>query len=228
VTDVWLGRPWHNQPKTVFINTQTFVNIPAKGWYETMGGLPSLWADYNTVDANGNPVDLSQRQDTYWKEENGVKVYGKAKNYLTAEEAAQYTLQNVVGGDDNWQPDMLCEACDAPQVKGEGSQLSWDAVPYAICYVVTKNGEVAGFTKETSFSGYTAGDTWQVQAVNEYGGLSQKATANMSTAISHQPSAISYQPSAIYTLDGRLVSQLQRGLNIVRMSDGTVRKIMVK
>ena len=45
VTDIWLGRPWHNQPKTVFINLQTFINIPAKGWYETMGGLPSLWAD---------------------------------------------------------------------------------------------------------------------------------------------------------------------------------------
>ena len=66
VNDVWLGRPWHNQPKTVFINTQTFVTIPAKGWYNTMGGLPSLWAEYNTVDANGNPVDLSQRETYYW------------------------------------------------------------------------------------------------------------------------------------------------------------------
>jgi hypothetical protein len=94
--------------------------------------------------------------------------------------------------------------------------------------VVTKNGEVAGFTKETSFDGYTQGDLWQVQAVNEFGGLSQKATANATTAIDSKPTAISQQPSAYYTLDGRMVSQLQHGLNIVRMSDGTVRKVMVK
>ena len=77
------------------------------------------------------------------------------KNTLTAEEAAEYTIKNVCGGSDNWQPDLMCEACDAPIVKGEGSRLSWQAVPYAICYVITKNGEVAGFTQETSFDGYT-------------------------------------------------------------------------
>jgi hypothetical protein len=231
VTDVWLGRPWHGSPKTVYINTQTFVNIPAKGWYNTMGGLPELWAEYNTVDADGNPLDLSQRESYYyyWADAEKTQKVEKfdVKNTLTAEEAAQYTLKNVMGGNDGWQPDLLCEACDAPQVKGEGSTLSWQAVPYAICYVVTENGEVAGFTKETSFDGYTEGDLWQVQAVNEFGGLSQKATANATTSISHQPSDFLHQTS-IYTLDGRLVSQLQHGLNIVRMSDGTVRKVMVK
>ena len=231
VTDVWLGRPWHGSPKTVYINTQTFVNIPAKGWYNTMGGLPELWAEYNTVDANGNPLDLSQRESYYyyWADAEKTQKVEKfdVKNTLTAEEAAQYTLKNVMSGNDGWQPDLLCEACDAPQVKGEGSTLSWQAVPYAICYVVTKNGEVAGFTKETSFDGYTEGDLWQVQAVNEFGGLSQKATANATTGISHQTSDILHQ-TPIYTLDGRLVSQLQHGLNIVRMSDGTVKKVMVK
>ena len=229
VTDVWLGRPWHGTPKTVFINTQTFVNIPAKGWYNTMGGLPELWAEYNTVDANGNPVDLSQRESYYYYMDGDTKVekFG-VKNTLTAEEAAQYTLKNVMSGNDGWQPDLLCEACDAPVVKADGSKLAWEAVPYAICYVVTKNGEVAGFTTETSFDGYTAADTWQVQAVNEFGGLSQKATASTATAIDTKPTANSQQPIAYYTLDGRTVGQMQHGLNIVRFSDGTVRKVMIK
>ena len=230
VTDVWLGRPWHGTPKTVFINTQTFVNIPAKGWYNTMGGLPELWAEYNTVDANGNPVDLSQRESYYYYMDGDTKVEKfNVKNTLTAEEAAQYTLKNVMSGNDGWQPDLLCEACDAPVVKADGSKLTWEAVPYAICYVVTKNGEVAGFTTETSFDGYTAADTWQVQAVNEFGGLSQKATANVTTAIDsigrHEVTA---DVEAIYTLDGRTVGQMQHGLNIVRFSDGTVRKVMIK
>jgi len=224
VTDVWLGRPWHNSPKTVFINTQTFVNIPAKGWYEHMGGLPVLWADYNTVDANGNPVDLSQREDTYWNEQNGKRVEQKAKNYLTDEEAAQYTIKNVCGGSDGWQPDLLCEACDAPVVKGEGTMLTWQAVPYAICYVVTKNGEVVGITKDTSFTGYTENDVWQVQAVNENGGLSAKARANESTRISFLAPTTA-EIESIYTLDGRKASASARGIRIVRYQNGTVRKM---
>ena len=230
VTDVWLGRPWHNQPKTVFINLQTYINIPAKGWYNTMGGLPALWAEYNTVDKDGNPVDLSQRETYYYYTDRNTgekhEVFN-VKNTLTAEEAAQYTLKNVMGGDDNWQPDLLCEACDAPVVKGADGKLTWEAVPYAICYVITKNGEVAGFTKETTFEGYTEGDTWQVQAVNENGGLSQKASANTATGIV-QSSNFKVQGSKFYTLDGCQVSGPRRGLNIIRMSDGTIRKVMVK
>jgi len=232
VTDVWLGRPWHDQPKTVYINTQTFINIPAKGWYNTMGGLPALWAEYNTVDKDGNPVDLSQRETYYWywiDKEAGTKAeVFNVKNTLTAEEAAQYTLKNVMGGDDNWQPDLLCEACDAPVVKRADGKLSWEAVPYAICYVVTKNGEVAGFTKDTTFDGYTEADVWQVQSVNEYGGLSQKATANVSTGIQMGDAQPAAAVEAIYAIDGKRIARMQHGLNIVRMSDGTVRKVLVK
>ena len=220
VTDVWLGRPWHNEPKTVYINTQTFINIPAKGWYNTMGGLPALWAEYNTVDKDGNPVDLSQRESYYYYMNGDQKVekFG-VKNTLTADEAAQYTIKNVCGGDDNWQPDLLCEACDAPVVKGEGSTLSWEAVPYAICYVVMKNSEVAGFTTETTFDGYTAADLWQVQAVNENGGLSAygTATASGTTAIETVESTLSESVAMrtmYYDLQGRMVTNPSKGVFI--------------
>ena len=230
VTDVWLGRPWHGEPKTVYINTQTFVNIPAKGWYNTMGGLPALWADYNTVDANGNPVDLSQRESYYYYVDSntGQKVEKfNVKNFLTAEEAAQYTIKNVMGGDDNWQPDLMCEACEVPVASITGTSVTWEAVPYAICYVVTKNGEVAGFTTETSFSGVESDATYQVQAVNEFGGLSQKATASVTTDIrTVDNNADLSVPEVVYTVDGKRIGQMQRGLNIVRTSDGRVIKVL--
>ena len=230
VTDVWLGRPWHGEPKTVYINTQTFVNIPAKGWYNTMGGLPALWADYNTVDANGNPVDLSQRESYYYYVDSntGQKVERfNVKNTLTAEEAAQYTIKNVMGGDDNWQPDLMCEACEVPVASITGTSVTWEAVPYAICYVVTKNGEVAGFTTETSFSGVESDATYQVQAVNEFGGLSQKATASVTTDIrTVDNNADLSVPEVVYTVDGKRIGQMQRGLNIVRTSDGRVIKVL--
>ena len=230
VTDVWLGRPWHDSPKTVFINTQTFVPIPAKGWYNTMGGLPELWADYNTVDADGNPLDLSQRESYYYyiDRSTGNKVEKfNVKNYLTDEEAAQYTLKNVMGGGDNWQPNLMCEPCDKPVVKSDGKKLVWEPVPYAICYVVTKEGIVVGFTTETSFDGYAEGETWQVQAVNEYGGLSAKADVNSSaTNISESSSPAKSGIDAVYSISGTRMSAPRQTVNIVRTNDGNVKKII--
>ena len=195
-----------------------------------MGGLPELWADYNTVDADGNPLDLSQRESYYYyiDRSTGEKVEKfNVKNYLTDEEAAQYTLKNVMGGEDNWQPDLMCEPCDKPVVKSNGTKLVWEAVPYAICYVVTKDGVVAGFTTETSFDGYTEGETWQVQAVNEYGGLSPKADVN-SSATNISESSINGKSGieAIYSINGTRTSSLQQKVNIVRMNDGNVKKFI--
>ena len=230
VTDVWLGRPWHDSPKTVFINTQTFVPIPAKGWYNTMGGLPELWADYNTVDADGNPLDLSQRESYYYyiDRSTGNKVEKfNVKNFLTDEEAAQYTLKNVIGGEDNWQPNLMCEPCDKPVVKSDGKKLMWEPVPYAICYVVTKDGVVVGFTTETSFDGYAEGETWQVQAVNEYGGLSAKADVNSSaTNISESSNPAKSGIDAVYSISGTRMSAPRQTVNIVRTNDGNVKKII--
>jgi len=229
-TDVWLGRPWHNSPKTVFINTIAEVTIPAKGWYPTMGGLPVLWADYNTMDGNGNPIDLSQREDTYYyTNSDGSKTYGKAKNYLTAEEAAQYTVKNVLDGKDNWQPAIITESCAAPvaTLSADKSIISWEAVPYAICYVIVKNGTEVSFTTETSISA-EAGATYMVYAANEQGGLSAgcdpSATGIQSTLASDA------QVVAIYSVGGVQQRELQRGLNIVLMKDAQgntfVRKVM--
>lgn len=255
VTDIWLGRPWHNMPKTVFINLQTFINIPAKGWYETMGGLPVLWADYNTVDANGNPVDLSQREDTYyytqyykmvdgekviatsrpdasdmpnWTEE---KVYGTAKNYLTDEEAAQYTIKNVMGGDDSWQPDLLCEATEAPAPVINDNTISWDEVPYAICYVVTRGDEVVAITTETSVdvnavvgakgsAALGANDSeepYKVQSVNEQGGLSKFGIATDATALNAVSAAKGAKSNVYYNIAGQRVNSSYKGMVI---SDG--------
>lgn len=218
-TDVWLGRPWHNSPKTVFINTIAEVTIPAKGWYPTMGGLPVLWADYNTMDGNGNPVDLSQREDTYYyTNSDGSKTYGTAKNYLTAEEAAQYTVKNVLSGTDNWQPNIITESCAAPvaTLSADKSTITWEAVPYAICYVVVKNGNEVSFTTETSVTA-EAGAEYMVYAANEQGGLSAGSNPN-ATAIK-QVDRANAQIVAIYSVNGTRMTQLQKGINIVKMQD---------
>lgn len=226
-TDVWLGRPWHNQPKTVFINTTAEVTIPAAGWYEKMGGLPALWAEYNTMDGDGNPLDLSQRRSSYWKEgDNGEQVWvHNVKNVLTAEEAAQYTVKNVLSGSDNWQPEIITESCAAPKATIEGSKITWQAVPYAICYVILKNNEVAGFTTDCEFA-YEAGAEYKVFAANEQGGLSEACIPGISDGIDNISSSAGNNPTGIYTLDGKRVEQLQKGVNIIKTAEGVVKKIV--
>ncbi|MBO5780309.1 MAG: Ig-like domain-containing protein [Muribaculaceae bacterium] len=215
-TSVWLGRPWHDFPLTVFINTRAEVTIPATGWYETMGGLPRIWADYNTVDGDGNPVDLSMRRDTYYYvDDNGEKVYGTAKNYLTPEEAAEYTVDNVCSGDDNWDPALIAEPCAAPVAKAENDVISWEAVPYAICYVVTIDGKVAGFTTETSYDMLTDGKAheYSVQAASEFGALS-KACVVPGSSLVESIVADNVTPE-YYNLQGVRVANPQSGIYIV-------------
>ena len=114
-TSIWLGRPWHHQPQTVFLNTRSEITLPAEGWYPTMAGLPSVFAEYNTMDADGKPLDLSKRiKRYYYIDAKKDTVWCTAKNVLTKEEASHYTVEAVMGGDDHWNPEQIFKASTSP------------------------------------------------------------------------------------------------------------------
>ncbi len=229
-TSIWLGRPWHNYPKTVFLNTRAEVTIPAAGWYETMGGLPVIWADWNTTDINGNPVDLSQRRDTYYKTENGEKIYGKAKNHLTDEEAAEYTVKNVLSGSDAWQPVIKTESCAAPApVIDNNGLITWDPVPYAICYLITDGDDVVEFVTETSYQTLTrAAGNYTVQAVNEFGGLSVAAKVTNGAGINAVDTDSTPVMVIYHDIYGRQLGAPAPGVNIVTRIDAAGNRVTTK
>lgn len=174
-TDVWLGRPWHQTPKTVFINTVSEVTIRPMGWVDKMGGLPAIFAEYNTMDKHGKPLDLSQRRTSYWnwKDASKVeKVTAEAMNILKASDAACYTVGNVLSGNDAWQPDIRCAALENPVLRRTNSSLRWNHVQGAIGYLCFVNGQLVGITKKIRFSIKTAKtDTIRICAVNQTGGF---------------------------------------------------------
>lgn len=183
-TSVYFGRPWHNAPKVSFVNTTLGKNLSiyAAGWYQTMGAIPAIFADYNTMDVEGNPVDLSNRNDYYYYYSDDAKtqkVEGYAKKTLTDEEVAQYTLRNVLLGSDNWMPASIIEACQTPQPIRQGDSITWETVPYAICYVISVDGVVTQFTTETSIANLQGNVT--VQAANEHGSLSEAGVVKASS-----------------------------------------------
>lgn len=187
----YFGRPWVNSPKTVFLHTILKTGIKPTGWFYKMGAIPAIFADYNTMDRNGNPVDLSFRISDYEydvRDANGSvtnTVKGKAKNRLTDAEAATYTYENVIlRSGDSWDPRLMSEAPAQPNhVKASQNSLSWAHSAYTRLYIVFRNHKVIGFTIDNNYTDSTAVPgvtyTYAVQAVGEFGALSRVVNADL-------------------------------------------------
>ena len=222
-----LGRPWGNTPKVSYVNTHltSGVSITDAGWVD-MGGLPTQMAEYNTIDANGNAVDLSKRKTSFTAEGN-TKT---SKAVLGKVEADSYKLDYVLRGSDEWDADWQAFILPAPYVYVSGGTVSWaDPTGFAQCYLVIADG-VATMTTDTSRA--DDGKLVTVQCVSAYGVVGEMASSDHPTGISQSKSCVQVVRRQYYTTDGRLVNRLQHGLNIIRetMADGTVRttKIMAK
>ena len=224
-TTTYLGRPWGNTPKVSYINTRLTegVSIYPAGWHD-MGGLPIQMAEYNTMDANGNPVDLSQRKTTFSAE--GQTATSKA--VLSKLEADGYKLDYMLRGSDEWDADWTAFILPAPQLTTDGSHLYWtDHTGYAQCYLVIVDG-TARITTDTSCD-YAQGQHVTVQAVSAYGVLGDIISSDQAASgINNlQASAAQVVSRQFFTPDGRQVSRLQHGMNIIResLSDGTTRTV---
>lgn len=236
-----LGRPWgKGTPIALFIDTKMEVIPTAAGWDEMSGGYPKRFAEYNSTTATGTAVDLSGRKQVYdaYDAKDGDNYTNRrnetAENpVLTAEEAAFYTLETVMGGDDDWDPTAATEQASAPtNVKIAGNNLTWDNSNYALLWTVCKDGKVVDFTVEPSYKVDDASATWSVRAANEMGGLGEATVASTSTGIENIATSSDVLSTKIYSADGVQASKLQRGINIVvkTMTDGSKKtnKVVLK
>lgn len=90
-----LGRPWRPYAKTVYIRTQMGAHIAPAGWNPWKGDamFPDkektvYYAEYKSF----GPGAAAANQRVEWAKQ------------LTDKEAKKYTLKNILGGTDNWQP----------------------------------------------------------------------------------------------------------------------------
>ena len=225
-----LGRAWQNQPIAVWINTTLKTTLAPEGWSE-WHIAPKLFAEYNTMDADGQPVDLNNRRTTYKvdadKLAQGEMSPVKRQAVLSAEEAAQYTYEAVTAGTDDWNPRKFFEPVEAPanlKVDAASATLTWTASQYAICYVVIDSEDhVVGFTKDTSWQTDGQSKTYTVKAVNEYGSLGEPATIDTVTGIAPVPNGSTIGECLYFNAQGHRLTAPCRGLNIVRqrLADGS-------
>ena len=238
-----LGRPWgKGTPIALYIDTKMEAIPSAAGWDEMSGGYPKRFAEYNSTTSTGSTVDLKDRKKVYdaYDSKNGDNYVNRRNEtaedpILTAEEAATYTIETVMGQDDDWDPTAATEQASAPtNVKLNGTTLAWDNNDYALLWAVCKNGKVVDFTITPSYIVDDASATWSVRAANEMGGLSEATVVGQGTGIHNIASATDAAviKTTIFAADGTQLSNLQKGINIIvkTLADGSKKtsKVIVK
>ena len=169
---VTLGRPWHNTCKAVYINTLVKIPLAPEGW-SNMGTIPGLFAEYNSVDSDCKPLDLTKRKTNYVTYD-GRK--GSCRSAISYVESLQYTYDNIVSGTDHWNPKAMIATLPFPQnIRKEKGRLTWDAVPGAIGYLLEMDGKIIGMptTAQFALKKKNKGGVVLVRAVNQYGSLGQ-------------------------------------------------------
>jgi pectin methylesterase-like acyl-CoA thioesterase len=228
-----LGRPWgKGTPIAVYLNTIMEAQPSIAGWDEMSGGYPALFAEYNSMNKNGSKIDLKGRKGSYdaYDSHNGNNYKNRrvetSVTVLTDEEAARYTLANVMGDGDGWDPSADTEQASAPQhVLLNGNTLSWTNSDYVLCWAVCKDGNVVGFTTEPVYTVDNARASWSVRAANEMGGLGEATIATPTSASGINTIAADAAVTVVeyYSVSGTRVPATTLGV-IVRIAyhaDGT-------
>ena len=225
-----LGRPWGDggEPIALYINTTMEIQPTAEGWNEMGDGWPARFAEYGSKTAAGTPINLSSRKKIFAGTHENNPI-------LTKEEADFYTIENVLGGDDDWNPTSLTEQASAPTgVEIDGSTLTWDDNQYVLCWAVCRDGKVIDFTTEPTYTVTDANAKYSVRAANQMGGLGEAAEAQVATGIDEVGTTESGEAvsTAYYSVQGERVGSSYRGvvIEVKTMADGkkNVRKTIRK
>ncbi len=199
-----LGRPWKNEPRVAFIDTKMNITALDRGW-NGMSMINTHFYEYGSKNASGKDINLSKRT----VKDISLNQYTPV---MTKEQADDYTMYNVVGGDDGWDPTLYTKQMEAPTVSAEGNVISWNDIENALCYVVFCNGKYAGQTTETSFTCVDKG-IYTVCAANEMGGLGAVSAGN-ATDINQVNADKASQTEQVYDLSGRKQNGNKLGMGI--------------
>ncbi|MCQ2062219.1 MAG: pectinesterase family protein [Fibrobacter sp.] len=167
----YLGRSW-GHAKTVFLNTKMVAQPKAEGWGPDMNSAPVVFGEYNSKDGNGNAVNTNSRKTRFDGGKDGSTAT-TLKTVWNASDAAKYTLANVLGGSDNWDPTKFTKQVGAPKISQQGANIEWSDDDNAICWVVFVNGKYHSNTTSPSIDvgDISAGSKVTVRAANSMGGL---------------------------------------------------------
>ena len=216
--DWTLGRPWNGSPACTWMNTKMYTQPRAAGWSKMNTDKVLRFHEYRSMDATGALLSLGRRSLAA-----SSPAPGSDDCVLSDDDAKKYTLRNVTGGDDAFEPNELCRQIDAASAaeedKDENSMawndgiaidddnLTWNTFEPALCYFVFKLNENTGTWKYITnttentvrLTGYGSG-TYCVRAANQRGGLGA-ATKSIRFVI-QDPYKLTIKQTGDLTVDG--------------------------
>lgn len=188
--DWTLARAWNNSPECTYLNTKMYTQPQSYGWGRSMeSNLMLRFHEYKSTDGADNMLSLVTRSLAAC-----VPAAGSDDVILSDEQASGYTLRNVVGGTDGFEPKELCMQIDAASgaeadydekhevwnddIVLDDDILQWNKHTTALCYVVFKLNEATNKweyidnTTDTiiNLADYGTG-YYSVRAANQRGGL---------------------------------------------------------
>ena len=165
-----LGRPWGASPAATYLYTKMNVTPSSAGWTNMTSGLVLRFHEYGSTNSSGSALDLSSRSVS-------ACAGSSADNpVLTASQAANYTVANVVGNSGSWDPQSYAAQVSVTGVALNGTTLSWDNSDYALCWFVFKDG-VYYANVTTNYITLSKSGTYTVRAANAMGGLGDSSTS---------------------------------------------------
>jgi pectin methylesterase-like acyl-CoA thioesterase len=172
----YLGRPWGDYAGTAYLNCKMSNQVHSSGW-ATMGSttyLTSCFAEYNSMDLNGNPIDVSKRVSWSYQ-----LPQADVETHLTP--AAIYAKSYT----STFEPLGLSVSPDAPtDVKiVDGKTLQWTPVSGAGMNLIYFNNRFVGISSTPEFDVSGLSGIFQLRALSNLGVLS-----NFSSPITEVPS----------------------------------------
>lgn len=213
-----LGRPWGSgTPIALYIDTKMTARPNASGWNEMGDGWPARFAEYNSTTASGTVIDLSSRKNKFASSHENNPI-------LTAEEAKQYTIGNVMGDEDGWDPTEATEQASTPtNAELANGVITWDNSDYVLCWAVCKDNKVIAFTTKPTYTVEGDTDGYTIRAANEMGGLSEAAIVKGSSGIDSVNADAEIASTTYYNMQGSIVDATYKGviIKVDTMSDGS-------
>ena len=213
-----LGRPWNGSPACTWLNTRMYTQPRPAGWTKMNIDKVLRFHEYRSMDAAEALLSLGRRSLAA-----SSPAPGSDDCVLSDAEAEKYTLRNVAGGDDAFEPNVLCRQIDAASASEDDKDansmtwndgiaidddyLTWNTFEPALCYFVFKCNEETGKWKYIAnttdnsirLTGYGSG-FYCVRAANQRGGLGA-ATESVRFAI-QDPYRLTIKQTDDLTVDG--------------------------
>ncbi|WP_167607242.1 pectinesterase family protein [Maribellus sediminis] len=189
-----MGRPWHEYPKVAWLR----CNIT-----EMMN--PLGWGDKWNMDYADTSEDLHLYE--YQNTGPGADMSGRANwagiKELTTEEAADYTVQKVMAGNDGWDPTAEAPLVTTYKWVGAASGTGWKEAENWNPAGIPATGELA--TVDSAFTLTSGNDTFQADlALKNYAQL-EVAGNSVATYISAANAVLSASGDAV--LDGKIATK---------------------